>query len=45
MANGYSIFVGLVVIVALCLAAWFFSPKGENQVYVVSNPSIMHPRY
>ena len=34
MANGYSIFVGLVVIVALCLASWFFSPKGENQVYV-----------
>ena len=32
MANGYSIFVGLVVIVALCLASWFFSPKGENQV-------------
>lgn len=46
MANGYSIFVGLVVIVALSLAAWFFSPKGENQVYVVvHNPSsIMHKR-
>lgn len=34
MANGYSIFVGLVVIAAMCVAAWFFSPKGENQVYV-----------
>lgn len=46
MANGYSIFVGLVVIVALSLAAWFFSPKGENQVYVViHNPSsIMRKR-
>ncbi|KAK1831379.1 ATPase, V0 complex, subunit E1/e2 [Podospora conica] len=32
MANGFSIFVGLGVIVVLCLAAWFFSPKGENQV-------------
>lgn len=34
MANGYSIFVGLVVIAAMCVAAWFFAPKGENQVYV-----------
>ncbi|CEJ53863.1 hypothetical protein PMG11_00202 [Penicillium brasilianum] len=31
MASGWSLFVGLIVIVALCLAAWFFSPKGENQ--------------
>ncbi|KAF3393967.1 V-type proton ATPase subunit e, partial [Penicillium rolfsii] len=27
----WSLFVGLIVIVALSLAAWFFSPKGENQ--------------
>ncbi|KAK3192570.1 H(+)-transporting V0 sector ATPase subunit e [Lecanicillium sp. MT-2017a] len=32
MAQGYSIFIGLVVIVAMCVASWFLSPKGENQV-------------
>ncbi|KAK3943868.1 ATPase, V0 complex, subunit E1/e2 [Diplogelasinospora grovesii] len=32
MANGWSVFVGLFVIVAMCAAAWFLSPKGENQV-------------
>ncbi|KAL2206638.1 V-type proton ATPase subunit E [Sarocladium strictum] len=32
MAQGYSIFIGLAVIVAMCVASWFFSPKGENQV-------------
>jgi len=32
MAQGYSIFIGLVVIAALCVASWFLSPKGENQV-------------
>ncbi|KAF7548309.1 hypothetical protein G7Z17_g7136 [Cylindrodendrum hubeiense] len=32
MAQGYAIFIGLVVIAALCAASWFFSPKGENQV-------------
>ncbi|KAK5660218.1 hypothetical protein OQA88_12752 [Cercophora sp. LCS_1] len=32
MANGYSVFVGLVVIAAMCAGAWFFSPKGENNV-------------
>ncbi|KAK3390899.1 ATPase, V0 complex, subunit E1/e2 [Podospora didyma] len=32
MANGWSIFIGLAIIVAMSLAAWFFSPKGENQV-------------
>lgn len=30
MANGYSIFIGLVVIVGMCVAAWVFSPKGEK---------------
>ncbi|EGR44266.1 uncharacterized protein TRIREDRAFT_70750, partial [Trichoderma reesei QM6a] len=28
----YSIVIGLLVIVALSAAAWFLSPKGENQV-------------
>ncbi|KAK2067608.1 hypothetical protein P8C59_001331 [Phyllachora maydis] len=32
MANGWSIFIGLVIVGAMCAAAWFFSPKGENQV-------------
>ncbi|KAH7327880.1 putative vacuolar ATP synthase subunit E [Stachybotrys elegans] len=32
MAQGYSIFIGLVIVVALCVASWFFAPKGENQV-------------
>ncbi|KAI1470808.1 ATPase, V0 complex, subunit E1/e2 [Daldinia caldariorum] len=31
MAKGYSVFVGLAVVVGLCVAAWIFSPKGENQ--------------
>src|SRR4051812_24823711 len=35
MANGYSIFIGLVIIAAMCGAAWVFAPKGENQVYVL----------
>ncbi|KAK3379904.1 ATPase, V0 complex, subunit E1/e2, partial [Lasiosphaeria ovina] len=26
------IFIGLAIIVAMSAAAWFFSPKGENQV-------------
>ncbi|KAI0025543.1 ATPase, V0 complex, subunit E1/e2 [Xylariomycetidae sp. FL0641] len=31
MAKGYSIFIGLIIVAALCAAAWFFAPKGENQ--------------
>ncbi|KXJ85832.1 ATPase, V0 complex, subunit E1/e2 [Microdochium bolleyi] len=31
MATGFSIFIGLAVVVAMCVAAWFLSPKGENQ--------------
>ncbi|RYP12913.1 hypothetical protein DL767_011047 [Monosporascus sp. MG133] len=27
----YSVFVGLVIVVAMSVAAWFLSPKGENQ--------------
>jgi V-type H+-transporting ATPase subunit e len=28
----WSIFIGLFIIAAMCVAAWFLSPKGENQV-------------
>ncbi|KAL4743887.1 ATPase, V0 complex, subunit E1/e2 [Aspergillus similis] len=31
MANGWSLIIGLIVIVAAAVAAWVFSPKGENQ--------------
>ncbi|KAK4499462.1 hypothetical protein PRZ48_009977 [Zasmidium cellare] len=34
MANGsirWSILISIVVVVAIALGAWFFSPKGENQ--------------
>ncbi|KAJ5273256.1 ATPase V0 complex subunit E1/e2 [Penicillium angulare] len=30
MANGWSLLVGLIIVVAASLAAYFFSPKGEN---------------
>ncbi|KAJ5484053.1 V-type proton ATPase subunit e [Penicillium diatomitis] len=39
MANGWSLLVGLIVIVALSLAAWFFSPKGENQTNCFHGPA------
>ncbi|EXV01021.1 ATP synthase subunit H domain protein [Metarhizium robertsii] len=32
MAQGYAVFIGLVIIVALCVASWFLAPKGQNQV-------------
>ncbi|EJP62353.1 hypothetical protein NHJ13051_008242 [Beauveria bassiana] len=32
MAQGYSVFIGLFVIVAMCTAAWLLAPKGENRV-------------
>ncbi|KAI0908442.1 NAD binding domain of 6-phosphogluconate dehydrogenase-domain-containing protein [Ustulina deusta] len=31
MAQGYSILIGLVIVAAMCVGAWFLSPKGENQ--------------
>ncbi|KAH7120939.1 ATPase, V0 complex, subunit E1/e2 [Dendryphion nanum] len=31
MANGWAPFIGLIVVAAFCAAAWFGSPKGENQ--------------
>ncbi|KAJ6444227.1 protein transport protein Sec39 [Purpureocillium lavendulum] len=42
MAQGYAIFIGLVVIAILCAASWFLAPKGENQVSVPS-PSPCRP--
>ncbi|KAK3990096.1 vacuolar ATPase [Cladorrhinum sp. PSN332] len=32
MANGWSVIIGLVIIIGMSVAAWVFSPKGENQV-------------
>ncbi|KAE8444008.1 hypothetical protein EG329_001137 [Mollisiaceae sp. DMI_Dod_QoI] len=31
MANGWSILIGLVVVLLACAAGWFLSPKGETQ--------------
>lgn len=31
-SNRWSIFIGLFIIAAMCVGAWFLSPKGENQV-------------
>ncbi|KAL4761959.1 ATPase, V0 complex, subunit E1/e2 [Aspergillus foveolatus] len=31
MANGWSLIIGFIVVVAAAVAAWVFSPKGENQ--------------
>ncbi|KAG0133486.1 ATPase, V0 complex, subunit E1/e2 [Tuber indicum] len=31
MANGWSIFVGLFVVIALSAVVWVFAPRGENQ--------------
>ncbi|KAH8729027.1 ATPase, V0 complex, subunit E1/e2 [Phaeosphaeriaceae sp. PMI808] len=31
MANGWAPFIGLVVVVIFCAAAWILAPKGENQ--------------
>ncbi|KAL4987224.1 ATPase, V0 complex, subunit E1/e2 [Aspergillus falconensis] len=31
MANGWSLIIGLIVVAAAAVAAWVFSPKGENQ--------------
>jgi len=30
MANGWSILIGLVVVIVASVGAYFFSPKGEN---------------
>ncbi|CAL5869725.1 uncharacterized protein PFLUO_LOCUS3955 [Penicillium psychrofluorescens] len=31
MASGWSLLIGLVIIVGASLAAWFLSPKGDNR--------------
>ncbi|KAJ5510066.1 ATPase, V0 complex, subunit E [Penicillium expansum] len=31
MANGWSLVIGLIIIIAFSTAAWFLSPKGDNQ--------------
>ncbi|KAF6841919.1 ATP synthase subunit H [Colletotrichum plurivorum] len=41
MAQGYSVFVGLVIVVAMGTGAWFLSPKGENQMYFLSQRRII----
>lgn len=39
----YSVFIGLVVVLAMCAAAWFLSPKGENRVYVLAILVVLVP--
>ncbi|KAJ4205092.1 H(+)-transporting V0 sector ATPase subunit e [Fusarium falciforme] len=43
MAQGYAVFIGLVVIAALCVASWFLAPKGENQVSVLVSAALRSP--
>ncbi|THC97707.1 hypothetical protein EYZ11_002813 [Aspergillus tanneri] len=31
MASGWSLLIGLIIIVIASISAWVFSPKGENQ--------------
>jgi hypothetical protein len=33
--SSWSIIIGLIIIVAASVAAWFLSPKGENQAYII----------
>lgn len=33
----WSLIIGLIVVVAASLAAWFFSPKGQNLTYVLES--------
>lgn len=42
-AYRYAIFIGLVVIAALCVASWFLAPKGENQVSVLVSAALRSP--
>ncbi|TEY57459.1 hypothetical protein BOTCAL_0218g00090 [Botryotinia calthae] len=43
MANGWSIVIGLIIVVLACAAAWLLSPKGENQTdYVLSAMASTH---
>ncbi|KAF4340357.1 v-type H+-transporting ATPase subunit H [Fusarium beomiforme] len=43
MAQGYAVFIGLVVIAALCVASWFLAPKGENQVLLATTQLTLSP--
>jgi V-type H+-transporting ATPase subunit e len=31
MASGWSLIIGLIIIVVASVLAWIFSPKGDNQ--------------
>ncbi|KAJ5112581.1 ATPase V0 complex subunit E1/e2 [Penicillium argentinense] len=31
MANGWSLLVGLIIVVAASVAAWFFAPKNDSR--------------
>lgn len=42
-AHRYAVFIGLVVIAALCVASWFLAPKGENQVSVLVSVALRSP--
>lgn len=42
-AHRYAVFIGLVVIAALCVASWFLAPKGENQVSVLVSVVMRSP--
>ncbi|KAM3150194.1 hypothetical protein ABEW05_009481 [Botrytis cinerea] len=43
MANGWSIVIGLIIVVLACAAAWILSPKGENQTdYVLGAMASTH---
>jgi hypothetical protein len=38
--SSWAPFIGLLVVVVFCAAAWILAPKGENQTYV--RPSFLH---
>jgi hypothetical protein len=38
MGRSWAPFIGLLVVVIFCAAAWILSPKGENQTYVPRFP-------
>lgn len=41
--HSWAPFIGLVVVVIFCAAAWILAPKGENQTYVIL-PCAKHKR-
>ncbi|KAE8387559.1 hypothetical protein BDV23DRAFT_160887 [Aspergillus alliaceus] len=46
MASGWSLIIGLIIIVIASVVAWIFSPKGDNQTYIslppTSPPALVH---